>query len=158
MIGSSIYYDKLSFTKCDQSNADRCKFLPCWRTWSLKSLSLEKALPQCSHTRDSVWTSTRADVSTEALQHPEKSYESQRVCLTHWLGLSVEVVKQLCVAGEHAATRGTGYKPLLSVAPHVFSQAVPDLEEGIAACERNRKAHYVSAGANSWSLNVSFNL
>lgn len=28
--------------------------LPCWRTWSLKSLSLEKAFPQCSHTNDSV--------------------------------------------------------------------------------------------------------
>lgn len=47
----------------------------------------------------------------------------------------MQVVKKLCVAGKHAATRGTGYKPLLSVAPHVFSQTIPNLEESVTACK-----------------------
>lgn len=50
----------------------------------------------------------------------------------YWLHLPLEVVKQLSVAGKHAATCGTSHKSLLSVAPHVFPQPVPDLEEGIA--------------------------
>ncbi len=62
---------------------------------------------------------------------------SRHVLLTYGLGLPVQVVKQLSVAGEHAATRGTGYQPLLSVAPHVFSQTVPDLEESITAWNKN---------------------
>lgn len=62
---------------------------------------------------------------------------NQIVILTDWLGLPVQVVEQLCVAGEHAATCRTGYKPLLSVAAHVFSQPVPDLKESITACNRN---------------------
>jgi len=66
-----------------------------------------------------------------------------KIHFTYRLSLSVEVVKQFCVAGEHAATRRTGYKSLLSVTPHVLSQPVPDLEEGVAACERNMKRHPV---------------
>lgn len=50
------------------------------------------------------------------------------------LGLPVKVVKQFSVAGEQAATCRTGDESLLSVAPHVFSQTVLDLKEGIAAC------------------------
>lgn len=49
------------------------------------------------------------------------------------------MVEQLCVAGEHAATSRTGDKPLLSVAPHVFSQTVPDLKVSITACYREKK-------------------
>lgn len=44
------------------------------------------------------------------------------------------MVKKFGVAGKHGATRWTGYKPLLSVATHVFSQTIPDLEESITAC------------------------
>lgn len=46
----------------------------------------------------------------------------------------MQVVEQLGVAGEHAAAGGTGRQLLLSVAPHVFPQTVPDLEVGVAAC------------------------
>lgn len=56
----------------------------------------------------------------------------------------MQVVKQLCVAGEHAATRRTGDKALLSMAPHMFPQTVSDLEKGVAACEQNGKCHTVS--------------
>lgn len=76
-------------------------------------------------------------VFTIDLQH--RNNANQRVRLTDWLGLPVKVVKQLRVAREHAATRGTGYESLLSVATHVFSQTIPDLEESIAACNRNMK-------------------
>lgn len=57
----------------------------------------------------------------------------QSVPLTDWLGLPVQVVKQLRVAGEHAAAGGTRRQLLLSVAAHVLSQTVPDLEVGVAA-------------------------
>lgn len=74
------------------------------------------------------------------MQHiSHRNDSNQSVLLTYWLGLPVQVVKQLCVAGEHAATSRTGYKSLLSVAPHVFSQTVPDLEESITACNRDMK-------------------
>lgn len=66
----------------------------------------------------------------------------------------MEVIKQLCVAGEHAATRGAGYQPLLSVAPHVLSQTVPDLEEGIAACNTNID-YTVTANTVEHNRNVS---
>jgi len=56
--------------------------------------------------------------------------------LTLWLRLSVEVVKELCVTGEHAAARGAGHHLLLGVASQVFPQAVLDLKEGIATCNR----------------------
>lgn len=61
------------------------------------------------------------------------------ILLTYWLSLPVQVVKKLCVAGKHAAARGTGDKPLLSVAPHVFSQTIPNLEESVAACKSEIK-------------------
>lgn len=46
----------------------------------------------------------------------------------------MQVVEQLGVAGEHAAAGGTGRQLFLSVAPHVFSQTVPDLKVGVTAC------------------------
>lgn len=102
--------------------------LPCWRTWSLNSLSLENALPQCSHTRESVWKRMSGIIT-----HSHILNKGSRVHLTYRLGLPEEVVEQLCVAGEHAATRRTGDQSLLRVAPHVFPEPIPDLEEGVAA-------------------------
>lgn len=68
-------------------------------------------------------------------QHHTKNINAcQSVVLTYGLGLSLEVVKQLGVAGEHAPTCGTSHKPLLSVAAHVLPKPVPDLEEGVAPC------------------------
>lgn len=51
----------------------------------------------------------------------------------------MQVVEQLSVAGEHAAAGGTGHQLLLSVAPHVLPQAVPDLEERVTACGTDAK-------------------
>lgn len=81
--------------------------------------------------------STCITVNSEAetLEHRRNFFASSGVRLTYWLGLPVEVVEQLCVAGEHAAACRTGDESLLSVASHVFSQTVPDLEKGVAACE-----------------------
>lgn len=59
--------------------------------------------------------------------------ERQSVRLTDWLGLPVQVIEQLGVAGEHAAAGGTRHQLLLSVAAHVLPQTVPDLEVGVAA-------------------------
>lgn len=55
----------------------------------------------------------------------------------------MQVVKKFCVAGKHAATCWTGYKPLLSVATHVFSQTIPDLEESITACNKHITTLYI---------------
>lgn len=65
--------------------------------------------------------------------------KDQFTLLTIWLGLPVQVVEQLSVAGEHAATGGTGHQLLLSVAPHVLPQSVLDLEESVAACGTDAK-------------------
>lgn len=65
--------------------------------------------------------------------------KDQFALLTVWLGLPVQVVEQLSVAGEHAAAGGTGHQLLLSVAPHVLPQAVPDLEERVTACGTDAK-------------------
>lgn len=51
----------------------------------------------------------------------------------------MEVVKKLCVAGEHAATGRTGDNSLLSVTPQVLSQTILDLEEGVTAYEAKTK-------------------
>lgn len=67
------------------------------------------------------------------------SDKSSRICPTYRLGLPEEVVEQLCVAGEHAATHGTGDESFLSVAPHVFPQPIPNLEEGVAACDGTKR-------------------
>lgn len=50
-----------------------------------------------------------------------------------WLGLSVDMVEELGVAGEHAAAGGAGHQALLGVAPQVLSQTVFDLEEGVTS-------------------------
>lgn len=55
--------------------------------------------------------------------------------LTHqgflWLSLSLDVVKELGVAGEHAAAGGAGHQALLSVAAQMLPQTVLDLKECI---------------------------
>lgn len=63
----------------------------------------------------------------------------KKALLTYGISLPVQVVKKFGVAGKHAATRWTGYKPLLSVAAHVFSQTIPDLEESVTACNTRMK-------------------
>lgn len=75
------------------------------------------------------------------LRHPlrTKRIQPKGVLPTYWLGLPVQVVKQLCVAGEHAAAGRTGHKSLLGVASHVFSQTVPYLEESVTACNKDIK-------------------
>lgn len=69
--------------------------------------------------------------------------KKNELLLTHWISLPVQVVKEFGVAGKHAATRWTGYEPLLSVATHVFPQTIPDLEESITACNRHIKTLYL---------------
>lgn len=49
------------------------------------------------------------------------------------LSLPVEVIKELGVAGKHAATGGAGHQSLLSVAAEVLSEAILDLEECVTA-------------------------
>lgn len=53
-------------------------------------------------------------------------------CLNR-LSLSVEMVKQFGVAGEHAATGGTSNELFLSVSAHVLPQTITDLEESVTA-------------------------
>lgn len=53
---------------------------------------------------------------------------------TLWLGLSVDVVEELGVAGEHAAAGGAGHQALLSVAAQMLPQTVLDLKECITTC------------------------
>lgn len=50
-----------------------------------------------------------------------------------WLGLSLNVIKELGVAGEHAATGRTGHQTLLSVTAQVLAQSILDLKEGVTA-------------------------
>lgn len=68
--------------------------------------------------------------------------KKKEILLTYWISLPVQVVKKFCVAGKHAATCWTGYKPLLSVATHVFSQTIPDLEESVTACNTHIQTLY----------------
>lgn len=119
-------------------------WLPCWRTWSLSSLSLEKALPQCSHTSDSGGTKT-GSFSREQ-HHASEPRPCRRSVLTDGLGLSVQVVKQLRVAGEHATTRGTGDQSFLGVAPHVLAETIADLEEGVTACDGDESVTETQTG------------
>lgn len=53
--------------------------------------------------------------------------------LTLGLSLSLNVIKELGVAGEHAAAGRTGHQALLRMTAQVLAKPIFDLEESIAA-------------------------
>ena len=103
-----------------------------------KSLTGESFATMFTNKRLCVNTNKKKDLTFRTSASWERLTDPH-VSLTHRLGLPVEVVEQLGVAGEHAAAGRTGDQSLLSVAPDVFSQSVADLEESVAACRREKK-------------------